>query len=200
MKRKLYQPPLQSQTWGGVRSRAGRKKIKNRGASHQKRAQVTANFPLHVTVRLKSGLKTLRSKAGFKMFREALKKAQCKGARVIHFALLGNHYHLLIEAKDNETLARTIKSLNGSVAKKLLSGSRGQVIEDRYHLQILKTPTQVRNTLVYIFTNAAKHYRLKKAFDWFSSFAVFNQTELLKNFRLDLDWSLPQIPEEILAY
>jgi hypothetical protein len=33
----------------------------------------------------------------------------------------------------------------------------GAVLADRYHLHVLKTPTEVRNALLYVLSNARKH-------------------------------------------
>ena len=42
-------------------------------------------------------------------------------------------------------------------------GRKDAVMSDRFDLKILKTPTQVRNALIYTFINAAKHFKKKKA-------------------------------------
>ena len=36
-------------------------------------------------------------------------------------------------------------------------GRTGRVFRDRYHHQVLKTPTQVRNALKYVLLNARRH-------------------------------------------
>ena len=36
-------------------------------------------------------------------------------------------------------------------------GRRGQVFTQRFHARALKTPTEVRNALVYVLMNSAKH-------------------------------------------
>jgi hypothetical protein len=45
-------------------------------------------------------------------------------------------------------LARTINRI---------AGRTGKVFVDRYHLTLLRTPTQVKNALAYVINNAKKH-------------------------------------------
>jgi hypothetical protein len=81
-----------------------------------------------------------------------------KGLRVVHFAILSNHIHLIIEPKEN-SLRRPLQSLSISFAKRLnlLMARKGAVLFDRYHLHALKTPTETRRALAYVLTNEAKH-------------------------------------------
>ena len=41
-------------------------------------------------------------------------------------------------------------------------GRRGQVLRDRYHLHVLRSPKEVRNALAYVLLNARKHARRVK--------------------------------------
>ena len=41
-----------------------------------------------------------------------------------------------------------------------MMNKHGQVIGDRYHSRILRTPTEVRHALSYLRRNAEKHYGL----------------------------------------
>jgi hypothetical protein len=38
-----------------------------------------------------------------------------------------------------------------------VTGRRGRVLNDRYHLQVLRTPREVRNAIAYVLLNARKH-------------------------------------------
>jgi putative transposase len=70
-----------------------------------------------------------------------------------------NHLHLLIEARDQATLARGMQGLSVRIAKALNRhwNRHGTVFSDRYHARALRTPREVRNALVYVLQNARKH-------------------------------------------
>jgi hypothetical protein len=65
----------------------------------------------------------------------------------------------VVEAEDAVALGRALQSLAIRVAKGLnrLMGTKGAVFSDRYHARTLRTPTEVRNVLVYVLNNARKH-------------------------------------------
>jgi hypothetical protein len=73
---------------------------------------------------------------------------------------MGNHIHLIVEAADRVALTRGAKGLAIRIARGLnrLMGSRGQVIAERYHARILRTPTEVRNAVHYVLANHAHHF------------------------------------------
>jgi len=146
-----------------------RTRRKPRGARyavpHRKREELDARHPVHVTVRLAEGLPSLRAKGTFAVVRECLRRAKERlGARLVHFAVLGNHVHLIVEAEGKGALARAMQGLKIRVAKQLNRawGRGGRVFSERYHGRVLKTPTEVRNALCYVLNNARKH-RLKLA-------------------------------------
>ena len=178
---------------GGARAGAGRPKT-SKYVAHTKREVVKGRYPLHITVRFCQGLPNMRTKKMFQIFRRAVVAAKAHGLQVVEFALLGNHYHLMLEADDNSQLNGAMKSLNISLARRMnhLLGRKGAVVSDRFDLKILKTPTQVRNALIYMFANAAKHFKTKQVFCWFSSLAVFRRLDLIAKWRKDLDWRIPK--------
>ena len=93
---------------GGARKGAGRKPNAGKaGVSHLKREALASRFPVHVTVRLKKGLPSLRRKAEYAALREAFAKGCDRfGFRLVHYSVLGNHLHLLVEAKERQALCR----------------------------------------------------------------------------------------------
>lgn len=142
---------------GGARPGAGRP----RGTglqSHVRRARLSNRHPVHVTLRLRSGLPSLRSKAAFRCFRDAVRTARRRGFQVSHFALLSNHVHLILEPSE-PSLRPLFQSLCISFSKRLNArlGSRGPVFLGRYHLHVLKTPTEVKRALAYVLTNEHIH-------------------------------------------
>ena len=79
--------------------------------------------------------------------------------RIVHFALLAHHLHLIVEARSRKALSRGMQGLGIRLARRLnkAAGRRGRVIVDRYHAHILKTPREVRNALCYVMRNHAHH-------------------------------------------
>jgi REP element-mobilizing transposase RayT len=150
-------------THGGKRRGAGRKpKGERAGVSHLRRPVLKARFPVHVTLRVAEGVCSLRS-GGMpgRLTRAFYESAHKFGYRVVHYAILGNHVHLLVEAGDERVLARGMQSLGIRVAQganRLMGRARGRVLADRYHARILMTPTEVRHCVCYLQTNAQKHY------------------------------------------
>ena len=72
-----------------------------------------------------------------------------------------NHLHLLVEAEDKHALRRGLVGLQVRLAKAInrIARRAGRVFVDRYHAEVLSTPRQVRNALVYVLNNAKKHAR-----------------------------------------
>ena len=82
------------------------------------------------------------------------------GFRLVHYAVMGNHVHLIVEAPDRVALGRAMKGLGVRVAKGLnrVMGRRGKVLGDRYHGRILRTPSETKRARVYLLENARKHF------------------------------------------
>ena len=70
-----------------------------------------------------------------------------------------NHLHLICEAADKERLSRGMQGLAILVAKRLNGklGRSGKLFAQRYRARILRTPTEVRNALVYVLHNSRRH-------------------------------------------
>src|SRR5262252_2186264 len=150
---------------GGRRKGAGRRpKGDTAGVSHREREALASRFPVHVTVKLRKGLRPLRRREEHRALRSAL-HAGCAGVkgdgafRLCHYAILNDHLHLVAEAHSREALSRGLQGLLVRIAKTLnkLWSHRGKVFADRYHDRILRTPREVRNAIRYVFQNARKH-------------------------------------------
>ena len=141
---------------------------------HDTRAEVDERFPMHVTLRVREGLESLRKLEVFAVVREALERgktgarrtrdkrnAQCRQFRLNQFSVQSNHLHLIVEASDRVTLARGMQGLAIRMAKALnrLWGRRGKVFAERYHALALRSARQIRNALRYVLNNALKHGR-----------------------------------------
>jgi hypothetical protein len=163
--RKPRGPAQQELRWpkthGGARPGAGRKAGKGRRrVAHVQRPVVKPSWPVHVTVRMRSDVPRLRNFELAKVLRTAfVKGCRKEGFRLCQFSIQGNHIHTICEAGDRERLARGIqgwcvriaRALNGAV------GRKGSVFGDRYHVAVIKTPRQMRNTLCYVLQNARRH-------------------------------------------
>jgi len=166
--------------WGGKRRGAGRPNKSGR-AGHAKRALVDFKKPLHVTLRLIDKMPNLRTKEFLRHFKTAGLRAKKFNLYLNHYSILGNHIHLIVEARDNHSLELGMKSLCGRLGKFLrkTQGGRGAVWLGRFHLHILRTPTEVKRALEYVLLNRAKHSKLLTHLDEFSSGYVFKDWQKL---------------------
>ncbi|MBL6991266.1 MAG: transposase [Bacteriovoracaceae bacterium] len=162
---------------GGKRTNAGRPRKDKSMQLHVARPDFSSRYPLHVDVKLTKGLPSLRTKIRFKIIKQAIRKARIKGLKIIHFCIQTTHIHLLIESESKQELGTGMQSFCTSIARSLNNAlkRRGRVFRDRYYLHVLKTPTEVKNALTYLFLNHAKHTRTPNKFDPFSTLLVFNE-------------------------
>jgi REP element-mobilizing transposase RayT len=131
-----------------------------RNVAHRERPALASRHPVHVTLRFATGLESLRRRRTHRIVRDALVAGGVRfGARIVHFAVMSNHIHLVCEAEDERALTRAIKGLGVRIARGLnaLWVRSGRVIADRYHAHVLKTPLEVRRALQYVLHNARQH-------------------------------------------
>ena len=146
--------------WGGRRDGAGRKRGPKAGLPHVSREAFTRPLPAHVTLRLQPGLLSLRTvKLVHEIERTFQKGCERSSFRLVHYSLQGNHAHLIVEARDRHALGRGMKSVGARLARAVnrVMDRHGPVLADRYHVQLLPTPTQVRTALRYVLLNARRH-------------------------------------------
>jgi REP element-mobilizing transposase RayT len=96
----------------------------------------------------------------FAAVRRALAGAQGRiGLRLNHFTVQSNHLHLVVEAPCRHGLSRGMKGLAVRIAHRVNRqlDRRGQVVGERYHARILRTPAEVRNAVSYVYDNWKKH-------------------------------------------
>jgi REP element-mobilizing transposase RayT len=100
--------------------------------------------------------------------------AQRFDVRLIEYSVQSNHLHLIVETKDERSLARAMKGLWVRIARALnrLWQRSGAVLDD--HARALKTPREVRNALIYVLQNARKHGVHSRGPDPFSSGPAFD--------------------------
>src|ERR1044071_2192637 len=185
--------PEQLMLWkkrGGRRHGAGRpRKGARAGSPHKKRPFLHARYPVHVTLRVVGAVGNLRRRCVFQAIREAtLTTARREDFRIVHLSIQRTHLHLLVEAKDKAALSSGMQGFQISAAKHLNAAiskgkpgprRRGTVFPDRYHAEIITSPTQARHTLSYVISNWRKHQEDRMEpmsswkVDWFSSAIMF---------------------------
>ena len=115
---------------------------------------------MHVTTRIRSDVPRLRNRKRCKVIRAAmLAVADEPGFRICEFSVQRDHLHLICEAVGTEALSRGMKRFKLRVTNGLNRqlDRKGSVFLDRYHMEILRSPRQVRNTVCYVLQNARRH-------------------------------------------
>jgi REP-associated tyrosine transposase len=175
---------------GGKRRGAGRPARGPRaGSPHDKRPFLHARFPVHVTLRVVAAAGKLRRRCVYQAIREAtLTTARRENFRIVQLSIQHNHVHLIVEAEDKHALAIGMQGFQISAAKHLNAAiskgkpgprRRGTVFPDRYHAEIITSPTQARRALSYVVNNWRKHREDRRGpaatwkLDWFSSGITF---------------------------
>jgi hypothetical protein len=99
--------------WGGERRGAGRPRIAGRRppVAHRLRPNHTGRFPVHVTLRARTGLPSLRGTRVFDAVRDAIAVASGEQFRVVHFSVQHDHVHSIVEADDRRSLSLGIRGL-----------------------------------------------------------------------------------------
>jgi putative transposase len=144
--------------WGGKRNGAGRPSRRST-ANHHKRPAHHRWHPVHVTLRVKRRLPSLRRQAIFGAIRRTLPQTARSWFRLVHFSVQDDHVHLIVEADDQPSLGRGMAGVAirmARAANRILQ-RRGPIWSCRYHARALTTPREVRNALVYVIFNHRKH-------------------------------------------
>jgi len=121
-----------------------------------------------------AGLPDLRRPREFVAIRRAFVACGMKPRfRIVHFAVLPNHLHLLVEAADREALSRGMQAFGLSLWRRLnaLWGRRGPILADPYHARELRSPSETRHALCYVLHNGRRHGLTVSGWDVFSSAA-----------------------------
>src|SRR6185295_10230798 len=151
---------------GGARAGAGRPpKGSVAGVSHLRRPVHSHRHPVHVTLRVRRGVPSLREPSLFAKVRQALADGRERfGFSLAHFSVQRDHLHLIAEAEDRRALWRGLQGLSIRVARAVNRhlGCSGRLFADRYHARALKTPRTVQLALRYVLLNIRKHARAPK--------------------------------------
>ena len=183
-----------------IRERAAGKKVRRgpgrppkvRAASekrvvpHVKREEIAPKTAVHVTLTMSKRVPNLRTRKKYALVKRALAHGRVDtcavnpfGFRLIHFAILGDHMHLVCEADSAGALSRGVQKITISLARLINSdgvrgaggslnpragsfrerkGWIGKVCRDRYHAHVLQSEREMSLTLDYLFRNAEKHF------------------------------------------
>lgn len=178
---------MQRRKHGGCRENAGRKNRHDAG-DHKRRPDLKPTQPLHITVRLRDGISSLRNMNLDIEIKRIILRAKKFGLRINHYCILSNHIHLIAETETTEQLKSGMKSFNGCLGRLLRrNGIKGEkfprgFFKGRYHVQIIKTARQMKNTLKYVLFNTSNHLKRILYIDQYSSAEQFKKwTELLDN-------------------
>ena len=171
---------------GGARPGAGRKP---NGAAplmaRTTRPSHAAYHPALVTVKLRQHLPRLRNRKERAALLIHFARGKDRfGFRLLHFAILNDHLHFVVEAKDRLAFTRGMKGLLVRLARGLnkLWQRKGQVFPDRFHDRALKSPREVRNALVYVLGNGRKHAVQGRAIPFFEGADPFTSAPWFDGF------------------
>jgi hypothetical protein len=146
--------------WGGARKGAGRKRIAaKKRVRHRKRALFDKAHPVHVTLRMRGDVPSLRTREAWAVIVRVLRAARLRhGLSVNMYSVLGNHLHLIVEHEGGQSLSLGMRVLCTMLAARLnvLFGRRGPVLADRYHARALTTPLEVRRAIAYVLTKPSR--------------------------------------------
>lgn len=162
---------------GGVRPRAGRKRLPGhlRHTEHRVRLAHSRAHPVHVTLRAR--LRCLRKQVVIRTVLGALGASNRRTFRITQYSVQENHIHLIVEADDSATLSAGMHGLMVRLARRVNRrlSRRGAFWADRWHDAPLIRPLHVRNVLVYVLQNHRKHGASSpKQLDPFSSAQWFD--------------------------
>lgn len=147
-------------TWGGRRAGAGRKPGPRPCTPRGPRRGISRHTPCHLTLRVRSGVPSLRNPRVVGEIERSLRAGCERGSfRVVQYSLQRDHVHLLVEADGARALAHGMMSIGARIARAVnrVLRRRGAVLADRFHHRVLRTPREVRNALRYVLGNARKH-------------------------------------------
>ena len=138
---------------GGWRPGAGRKPGPRPRVLHRVREPIPGRSPVLVTVRLKEGLPSLRSRRLFRAFKDALAKCCVRpGFRVVHYSIQKDQVLLLVEAQGKDALRNGMMSVGSRLARTVnrVFERRGPVLHGRFAHRVLRTAREVRDALAYV--------------------------------------------------
>jgi REP element-mobilizing transposase RayT len=138
--------------------------------SHRQRPQLHKKEVLHLTLKLRRGLQSLRRGKTFEAVTRSFYKYSLRdGFRLVHFSVQHDHLHLIAEANSKANLTQAMQRLMVSLARqlnfvwlKVIGKWTGKVFKERYHQHVIRNPKEVRAALLYVLRNAFKHREIRQ--------------------------------------
>src|SRR4051794_4941616 len=88
-------------SWGGKRVGAGRKLVAARSSPpHRPRPPHQGRWPVHVTLRARDVIPSLRSARVFPTLMRSLAASHKAAFRIVHFSVQTDHVHLVVEGDE----------------------------------------------------------------------------------------------------
>ncbi len=177
-KRVPKQLELDLPTWGGARKGSGRKRVAaKKRVRHRKRERYDKAHPVHVTLRVREGVPSLRTREAWGVVVRVMRAARMRHGLSVHqYSLLGNHLHMIVEHDGGDSLCRGMRALCTMLAARLNAhfGRSGPLLADRYHARALTTPLEVRRAIAYVLLNYRKHAGAEQRFEpgWVDRFST----------------------------
>jgi len=138
-------------THGGRRPNCGKTRKKSKGVAHSKREHVNHHTPLHINFKYSTFIQTDKV---LSIVETACYNALKFDFEVCYYSVQTNHIHFIAEAKHTESLISGMRSVTNTIVKRI---GKGSIQLERYHLHVLKDPTETRNALNYVMNNDVKH-------------------------------------------
>lgn len=127
--------------------------------SHRPRGQIIHDV-LHVSMELCRGLPSMRTPRARSVIVQAIANQRGRFEfRIVEFAIIDNHMHLIVEAASPRELGRAMKGLAVRMARGLnkLWGRTGRVFADRYWSRVVRKVGELRRLVRYVLQNARRH-------------------------------------------
>jgi hypothetical protein len=164
-------------TWGGRRAGAGRKPGPNPKTPHRALGTHTAKRPVLMT--LHARIDGLRTERPFDAIVRAIAGTNALAPddfRIVHFAVAASHVYLVVEARDARSLSSGARSIAIRIARYVNDAlaRTGRLWADRWRRRDLKTPEDVRRTLVHLFSSFRGTRGGRARIDSYSSAAWFD--------------------------
>jgi REP element-mobilizing transposase RayT len=140
----------------------GRPKKPGAGAPHVARPSFDRWTPVHVTLRVLPGLRSLRGCKTFRAVHRALSSGNKRpDFRLVEYSVQSTHFHFIVESPSTQSLTRAVQGLAIRLARTVnrALGRSGTVFGDRYRSRVISGPRDARNTLRYVLNNARRHVR-----------------------------------------
>ena len=127
---------------------------------HSRRRDVDLDEVQLVTVKCMPGVWGLREKAAMARLRRCFREGKVRGTfRLLHWVVLNNHMHFVVEAESRPDLSNGMNGLLARIAKGMNAhlGRTGRFWKDRFHVQPLRTALEISRGLRYVLDNFTKH-------------------------------------------